>query len=45
MIADCYEGRLDDSRWSSRMRRGGKVAESIHQLVRISTKRFMQGGL
>lgn len=43
MIADCHEGKLNDSRWGSRMRGDGKVAESIHQLFRISVNRFMLG--
>lgn len=43
MIADCHGGTLNDSRWGTRMRGEGKVAESIHQLFRISVNRFMKG--
>jgi DNA repair photolyase len=43
MIADCHGGKLHDSRWGTRMRGEGKVAESIHQLFRISVNRFMKG--
>ncbi|MEJ7780034.1 MAG: PA0069 family radical SAM protein [Daejeonella sp.] len=43
MIADCHGGRLNDSRWGNRMTGDGKVAESIHQLFRISVNRFMKG--
>ena len=42
-IADCHGGRLNDSRWEKRMRGDGKVAESIHQLFRISVNRFLKG--
>lgn len=43
MIASCHQGKLNDSRWAQRMGGDGKVAESIHQLFRISVKRFMNG--
>ncbi|MXV14147.1 PA0069 family radical SAM protein [Hufsiella ginkgonis] len=43
MIADCHDGRLNDSRWGTRMRGDGKVADSIHQLFRISVNRFLKG--
>lgn len=43
LIADCHEGKLNDSRWGKRMRGDGKVAESIHQLFRISVNRFLKG--
>jgi DNA repair photolyase len=42
MIAECHGGKLNDSRWGNRMRGDGKVAESIHQLFRISVNRFMK---
>lgn len=41
MIADCHSGKLNDSRWGKRMKGDGKVAESIHQLFRLSVNRFM----
>lgn len=43
MIASCHGGKLNDSRWGNRMRGDGNIAESIHQLFRISVKRFMAG--
>jgi DNA repair photolyase len=43
MIASCHEGKLNDSRWGKRMSGDGKIAESIHQLFRISCNRFMKG--
>lgn len=43
MIADCHGGKLNDSRWGKRMRGEGKIAESIHQLFRISVNRFLKG--
>ena len=42
MIADRHEGKLGDSRWRSRLAGDEKVAESIHQLFRISVNRFLQ---
>lgn len=42
MIASCHGGKLNDSRWGNRMRGDGKIAESIHQLFKISTNRFMK---
>ncbi len=43
LIASCHGGKLNDSRWGNRMRGDGKVAESIHQLFRISVNRFLKG--
>lgn len=43
MIAGCHGGKLNDSRWGKRMTGDGQVAESIHQLFRISVKRYMDG--
>ncbi len=43
MIADCHGGTLNDSKWGSRMRGEGKIAESIQQLFRISVNRFLKG--
>lgn len=40
-IADCHGGKLNDSNWGRRMRGDGKVAESIHQLFKISKNRFL----
>ncbi len=41
MIASCHQGNLNDSRWGTRMRGDGKIAESIHQLIKISINRSM----
>ena len=43
MIADCHDGKLNDSRWGARMRGDGQIAESIHQLFKISAKRYLSG--
>ncbi len=43
LIACCHDGKLSDSRWGKRMRGDGQVAESIHQLFKISVNRFMPG--
>ncbi|WP_207536374.1 PA0069 family radical SAM protein [Desertivirga arenae] len=42
MIASCHGGSLNDSRWGNRMRGDGKIAESIHQLFKISVNRFLK---
>lgn len=41
LIADCHDGKLNDSRWGKRISGDGKVAESIHKLFNISVKKFM----
>lgn len=43
MIADCHGGRLNDSRWGARMRGDGQIADSIHQMFRISVNKFLKG--
>ncbi|MDB5119144.1 MAG: family radical protein [Sphingobacteriales bacterium] len=43
MIAECHDGKLNDSRWGTRMRGDGVLAESIHNLFKISVNRFMPG--
>lgn len=43
MIAACHGGRLNDSRWGTRMKGEGKVAESIQQLFKLSVGRYMAG--
>lgn len=42
-IAHCHGGQLNDSRWGTRMSGEGQVAESIHQLFKISKKRYLTG--
>ena len=43
MIAACHGGKLNDSRFGKRMRGEGAIAESIHQLFKISVNRFLKG--
>jgi DNA repair photolyase len=40
-IKACHGGKLNDSRWGTRMSGDGNVAESIHQLFNISVKKYM----
>lgn len=40
-IKECHGGSLNDSRWGTRMRGEGKIAESIKQLFRMSVKKHM----
>jgi len=41
MIASCHGGKLNDSRWGTRMKGDGKIAESIHSLFSIALKKYM----
>lgn len=41
MIASCHGGKLNDSRWRTRMKGDGKIAESIHSLFAIALKKYM----
>src|ERR1700710_295024 len=43
MIRSCHDGNLNDSDFGRRMSGDGNVAESIHQLFRMATNRFMAG--
>lgn len=43
MIAACHGGRINDSDFGRRMVGDGNIAESIHQLYRISCNRFLAG--
>lgn len=43
MIAACHGGTLNDSRFGTRMRGEGNIAESIHQLFRMACVRFLSG--
>lgn len=40
-IAACHGGKLNDSEFGRRMKGDGKLAESIHQLFKLSVNRFM----
>lgn len=41
MIKACHDGKLNDSEFGRRMGGDGNIAESIHQLFRMSVNRFM----
>jgi DNA repair photolyase len=41
MIKACHEGKLNDSDFGRRMSGDGNIAQSIHQLFRMSVNRFM----
>ncbi|GAA4336752.1 PA0069 family radical SAM protein [Mucilaginibacter gynuensis] len=43
MIRACHNGNLNDSEFGRRMSGDGHVANSIHQLFRMSCNRFMAG--
>ncbi|MEO6150029.1 MAG: PA0069 family radical SAM protein [Mucilaginibacter sp.] len=43
MIKACHNGKLNDSDFGRRMSGDGKIAESIHQMFRMATNRFMAG--
>lgn len=42
-VADCHGGNINDSRWSTRMRGEGKIAESIRMLFTAARKKHMSG--
>ncbi|OCX50518.1 radical SAM protein [Mucilaginibacter sp. PPCGB 2223] len=42
-IMDCHGGQLNDSRFGTRMSGEGNIAKAIHQLFRMSCKRFLAG--
>jgi DNA repair photolyase len=41
MIKSCHDGKLNDSDFGRRMSGDGNIAQSIHQLFRMSVNRFM----
>lgn len=41
MIASCHGGKLNDSRWGTRIKGDGKIAESIHSLFSIAIRKYM----
>jgi DNA repair photolyase len=41
MIKACHDGKLNDSDFGRRMSGDGNIAQSIHQLFRMSVNRFM----
>jgi DNA repair photolyase len=42
-IAEVHKGQLNDSRYGTRMRGEGKIAEAIHQLFNSSVKKYLSG--
>ncbi len=42
-IQDCHGGKVNDSRYGTRMRGEGKIAESIKQLFAFAKKKYMGG--
>ncbi|MHA6249546.1 PA0069 family radical SAM protein [Pontibacter sp. CAU 1760] len=42
-IADCHGGQLSDSRFGTRMRGEGKLAEAIGRLFQLSKQKYMRG--
>lgn len=38
-IEECHGGSLNDSRWGSRMRGDGNIAESIHQMFKMASSK------
>ncbi|TYA74024.1 PA0069 family radical SAM protein [Seonamhaeicola marinus] len=41
-IEDCHGGALNDSRFKTRMRGEGKIAEQIHSLVRLARAKYFK---
>jgi DNA repair photolyase len=42
-IADCHGGKLNDSRYGTRMSGEGKTAEAIGELFRLAKQKYMSG--
>jgi DNA repair photolyase len=42
-IMECHGGQVNDSRFGTRMRGEGKIAESIRALFKMSVKKYMSG--
>ncbi|MFN6946725.1 MAG: PA0069 family radical SAM protein [Cytophagaceae bacterium] len=42
-IRECHNGKLNDSRYGTRMKGEGKVAETINQLFKLSYKKYFKG--
>ena len=42
-IQSCHGGQVIDSRWGTRTRGEGKIAESIRNLFKMSVKKYMSG--
>ncbi len=44
-IEDCHNGALNDSRFGARIRGEGKIAEHIHDMVRLARNTYFRGKL
>lgn len=42
-IADCHGGKLNDSRWGTRMRGEGNIARAIGDLFKMSKLKYLKG--
>ena len=42
-IENCHGGNLNDSRFETRMRGEGKIAEQINQLVKLARLKYFKG--
>ncbi len=42
-IADCHGGNLNDSRYGTRMRGQGKIAEQINLLIKLARQKYFKG--
>jgi len=42
-IAACHGGKLNDSRWGTRMRGEGEIASTINKLFKMAKKKYMAG--
>jgi len=42
-IQDCHGGTLNDSRYGTRMRGEGKIAEQIHTMMRLARLKYFKG--
>lgn len=43
MIRSCHDGKLNDSDFGRRISGEGKIADSIHQMFKMATNRFLAG--
>jgi DNA repair photolyase len=41
-VSECHGGNLNDSRWGTRMRGEGRIAESIRQLFQMAVKKHIK---
>ncbi|MBC7745616.1 MAG: PA0069 family radical SAM protein [Flavobacterium sp.] len=43
LIAECHQGKLNDSRFGFRIHGDGHIADSINQLFKVSVKKYLSG--